>query len=320
VASPEIYRTLPVIERTGRSSGPPDRSRSVTRGRNESPIFRETEEGGERGRERCRAQCGSLTRLLITIVPRTDNELNRQKKWPVAAADINLRCQKQCNAICETEKGGGGEFAYAPSMLIAPSSRLALLRLSAPRRRSESLLSSALGLFVSLSSALPRTKGESARGRAKRARGGQEDGRTGNIAGDQFWRADKKCASGRARGSSFSSFFLSPLIFPPPPARPLAESDSERNVALWSNRLRILKIVCFAESASLKLRVTAIIRGGGGGEGRKENDQEIQTRCRRAIVTRCVDSAEYSILLASRWHHNRGAPRTQVSEILFRLK
>jgi len=46
MAAPEIYRTLPVIERTGRASGPPDRSRSVTRGRNESPIFRETEEGG----------------------------------------------------------------------------------------------------------------------------------------------------------------------------------------------------------------------------------------------------------------------------------
>jgi len=84
VAPPEIYRTLPVIERTGRSSGPPDRSRSVTRGRNESPIFRETKEGrGGRGCERRRAQCGSLTRLLITIVPRADNELNRQKKWPV---------------------------------------------------------------------------------------------------------------------------------------------------------------------------------------------------------------------------------------------
>jgi len=149
--------------------------------------------------------------------------------------------------------------------------RTFLLRLPAPRRRSESLLSSVLGLFVSLSFALPRTKGESARGRAKRARGerAQEDRRTGNIAGDQFWRADKKCASGRARGSSFSSFFLSPLIFPLPPARPLAESDSKRNVALWSNRLRILKIVRFAKSASLKLRVTAIIRGGGGGEGRE---------------------------------------------------
>lgn len=35
-------------------------------------------------------QCGSLTRLLITIVA-TDNEPNREKKWSALAGNINLR-------------------------------------------------------------------------------------------------------------------------------------------------------------------------------------------------------------------------------------
>lgn len=34
-------------------------------------------------------QCGSLTRLLITIVA-TDNEPNREKKWSALAGNINL--------------------------------------------------------------------------------------------------------------------------------------------------------------------------------------------------------------------------------------
>lgn len=37
----------------------------------------------------------------------TNNELNRQKKWSAVTANINLWCQKQCDAIYETERGAG---------------------------------------------------------------------------------------------------------------------------------------------------------------------------------------------------------------------
>lgn len=86
MASPEIYRTRwPVTRRRQRlrtCRAPSGFSRSVTRKRNESSIFRETSRAGFARSPTEAVQCGSLTRLLITIVSRTMSSIDRKSGRP----------------------------------------------------------------------------------------------------------------------------------------------------------------------------------------------------------------------------------------------
>lgn len=76
------------------------------------------------------AQCGSLTCLLITIVSRTMSSIDGKSGRPWRQI-INLWCQKQCDAIYETERGArvrplsDRRYSFGPTVL--PSSSPALL-------------------------------------------------------------------------------------------------------------------------------------------------------------------------------------------------
>ena len=111
MALPEIYRTLPVIRRQQRASaympgGPSGFLLSVTCKGNESPIFHETSGTGFARSPTEAAQCGSLTRLLITIVSRTMSSIDRKSgrsyggkyKSPMSET---MRCDIR---DCETER------------------------------------------------------------------------------------------------------------------------------------------------------------------------------------------------------------------------
>lgn len=66
-----------------------------------------------------------------------NNELNRREKWSTVAANINLWCQKQCDAIYETERGARARPHATRTVDIhsdraASSHSLALLHFLAP--------------------------------------------------------------------------------------------------------------------------------------------------------------------------------------------
>lgn len=106
---------------------------------------------------------------------RTMSSIGRKSGRPRAGKyHINLWCQKQCNAIYETERARG--FAHATRTIDTHSYSI-----------------------KPLSPALLHFFHSSGRGGTKRTREGKEDGGTEKIAGDQFWRADKKCTSDRVQ-------------------------------------------------------------------------------------------------------------------------
>jgi len=219
-----------------------------------------------------------------------------RKSGRFATADINLRCQKQCNAICETEKGrrtSGGEGGRV-RLRTVDAHRTFLPPPSFPRRRSSRLHSSG-SLFLFLPLHPQGRKGRVRAGeRRTSARGGGRGGLSRKMEGREILPVINfgvliKNARAAARGSSASSFFSfhsrssPPLPLPLPSLRPLAGSDSGRNVALCLRRWRVLKIARFAENArSSKLRDYSRGRRRrrrrkrrGWGGGKKGNKQEI---------------------------------------------
>ena len=141
---PEIYRTLPVIRRQQRASaympgGPSGFLRSVTCKGNESPIFRETSGTGFARSPTEAAQCGSLTRLLITIVSRTMSSIDRKSGRPCGGKykspmSETMRCDIR---DCETERTDSLRihFAHATHTIDAHSDHHPPLTVSSSRSR-----------------------------------------------------------------------------------------------------------------------------------------------------------------------------------------
>lgn len=154
--------------------GPSGFSRSVTRKRNESPIFRETSALSPTEA----AQCSSLTRLLITIVSRTMSSIDRKSGRPCGGKYKSPMSETMRSDIrdCETERTADSPTRLTPSILI----RIIIPRPPLIRFFIFSLLRSPVG----------RRETECV-GKVKR----EEDRKMKKIAGDQFSYADKKCAS-----------------------------------------------------------------------------------------------------------------------------
>jgi len=111
---------LQTAQRLRTRRGPSGFSRSVTRKRNESPIFRKTNAQGSRSSTE--VQCGSLTRLLITI-SRTMSSIDRKSGRPCGGKykspmSETMRCDIR---DCETKRTADSPTRLAPSILIRPS-------------------------------------------------------------------------------------------------------------------------------------------------------------------------------------------------------
>lgn len=96
-------------------------SRSVTRERNESSIFRETSTRNFARSPTEAVQCGSLTRLLITIVSRTMSSIDRKSGRPCGGkykspVSETMRCDiRDCETAREPRDS---PTRVVPSILI----------------------------------------------------------------------------------------------------------------------------------------------------------------------------------------------------------